>query len=80
MVRRAAADEDDGSRQHERENCVFYSDCLRSAARGTIRNGGTRKSGSSSIPCRDCPRYKPEEPHRLNPWQQPNGYIPWGSF
>ncbi len=67
-------------RVHERADCALYHACLDAAARGTIRNGKTRKRSAAFVPCRDCQRYQREETPRMNPWRQPTGYNPWGKL
>jgi hypothetical protein len=61
------------ARQHERDDCVHYLECLNEAAHG----GGRRRGGLEAVPCQDCPRYESgrSEAHR-SPWAKRGDYDP----
>lgn len=63
------------ARQHERDNCVHYPDCLEKAAKGKkLKRYST--GGDKSIPCKDCKRFANAEPEGASAWAKRGDYEP----
>jgi len=62
------------ARQHERDDCELYAECLNTAAHG----GGRNRGGFDSLPCRGCERYKRAKPRSHSGWQKRGDWDPSG--
>jgi len=66
------------ARQHERDDCVHYPECLEKAAMGPQRRGRYSTGGDKCLPCRDCKRFALAEPELASAWANRGDYDPWG--